>query len=51
MTIRQALNELVNEGYIVRRHGKGSIVKTQIKRLGLFTFKGFSEVVEGEKLS
>ena len=51
MTIRQALNELVNEGYIVRGHGKGSIVKTQIKRLGLLTFKGFSEVVEGAKLS
>ena len=49
MTIRQALNELVNEGYIIRKHGKGSIVKTQMKRLGLLTFKGFSEVVEGAK--
>ena len=49
MTIRQALNELVNEGYIIRKHGKGSIVKTQIKRLGLLTFKGFSEVVKGAK--
>lgn len=48
-TIRQALNELVRDGYIIRKHGKGSIVKTQIKRLGLLTFKGFSEVVDGAK--
>ncbi|MCU0469817.1 MAG: GntR family transcriptional regulator [Arcicella sp.] len=47
MTIRQALSALVKEEYIIRRHGKGSIVKTQIRRLGLLTFKGFSEVVEG----
>ena len=38
MTIRQALNELVNEGYIVRKHWKESIVKTQIIRLGAFDF-------------
>jgi DNA-binding GntR family transcriptional regulator len=47
VTVRQALAELAKEGYIVRRHGKGSIVNSETRVLGLLTFKGFSEVVKG----
>lgn len=48
MTVRRALMELANEGYILKVKGKGSIVSATRKSLGLLSFKGFSEVVGKE---
>lgn len=45
-TVRQALNTLVQEGYIYKHHGKGSIVANQRRTLGLLSFRGFSEVLK-----
>ncbi|MES2827041.1 MAG: GntR family transcriptional regulator [Bacteroidota bacterium] len=40
VTIRQALSGLINMGYIIRRHGKGSIVTEPKKGLGILSFAG-----------
>lgn len=51
-TVRQALEELVREGYIVKQQGRGSIVQKQKRRtLGLLSVKGFSEVVSSNHLT
>lgn len=44
-TARKALEELQKEGFIIRQHGKGSMVHERRESLGLLTVKGFSEVV------
>jgi DNA-binding GntR family transcriptional regulator len=50
-TVRHALNELVSEGYIMKKQGKGSIVARQQRRtLGVLSVKGFSEIVSEKKL-
>ncbi len=47
-TIRQAFSELIKEGFIYKQHGKGTFVKSEMRSLGLLSFKGFSEVVGEE---
>ncbi len=50
--IRQALNLLTNEGYIIKKQGKGSIVARPPRRtLGLLSVKGFSQNVSEHKLT
>lgn len=48
-TARKALDELVKDGYIERKHGKGSCVKERNRSLGLLNVQGFSEAV-GENM-
>ncbi|MEK6481200.1 GntR family transcriptional regulator [Catalinimonas sp. 4WD22] len=43
--VRQALVELEKERLIRKHQGKGSIVERKDKRLGLLSFRGFSEVL------
>lgn len=49
-TARKALDELMREGFIEKRQGKGSKVRERRKSLGLLNVKGFSEAV-GDNVS
>lgn len=44
-TVRQALGELVRQGFIERQQGRGSVVRSERQALGLLSFRGFSEAV------
>jgi GntR family transcriptional regulator/GntR family frlABCD operon transcriptional regulator len=44
-TVRKAMDELLKEGFIEKKHGRGSQVCERRKSLGLLTVKGFSEAV------
>ncbi len=48
-TVRKALDGLVNEGYIEKKQGKGSIVNIKRNSLGLLSIKGFSDVLGDTK--
>ena len=48
-TVRKALDNLVNEGYIIKRQGKGSIVRMKRNSLGLLSFRGFSDVLGNKR--
>jgi GntR family transcriptional regulator/GntR family frlABCD operon transcriptional regulator len=47
-TVRQALNELVREGYINKHHGKGSIVAIPSKEAGILSIQGTSSAIGKE---
>ncbi len=48
-TVRQALAQLVNEGYVRKQQGKGSIVQQLNKGLKLLSVEGTTAAFEGEK--
>jgi DNA-binding GntR family transcriptional regulator len=50
VTIRQALSALANMGYIIRRHGKGSIVSEPKTGLGILSVSGVTAGIGGQKL-
>ncbi|GMQ62324.1 phosphonate metabolism transcriptional regulator PhnF [Vallitalea sp. AN17-2] len=50
ITVGKALNELVNQGYIIKKQGKGSFVSLEKKRMQLNAIKGFSEEMKSKGL-
>jgi GntR family transcriptional regulator/GntR family frlABCD operon transcriptional regulator len=49
-TVRRALERLVNEGFIEKKQGKGSIVRSEPKQLGIMTIEGVTSAVKNEDL-
>jgi GntR family transcriptional regulator/GntR family frlABCD operon transcriptional regulator len=49
-TVRQALNALIGMGYIIRHHGKGSIVAEPKMGLGILSISGVTAGVGDKKL-
>ncbi|HYX08679.1 MAG TPA: GntR family transcriptional regulator [Bacteroidales bacterium] len=49
-TVRKALDALLNEGYIKKQQGKGSIVKGLPKGVGILSFAGTTSAIGKENL-
>jgi DNA-binding GntR family transcriptional regulator len=49
-TVRHALDALVNEGYIKKHQGKGSIVTTPSKEIGILSIQGTTSAIGKDNL-
>jgi len=50
-TVRNALDMLVNDGFIIRHQGKGSIVKGRPKGIGILSLSGTTSAIGQENLT
>jgi DNA-binding GntR family transcriptional regulator len=50
-TVRKALDMLVNEGFILRKQGKGSIVKGKPKGIGILSLTGTTSAIGRDNLT
>jgi GntR family transcriptional regulator/GntR family frlABCD operon transcriptional regulator len=50
-TVRKALDMLVNDGFILRHQGKGSIVEGQPKGIGILSLSGTTSAIGQDKLT
>lgn len=50
-TVRNALSMLVNEGFIIRQQGKGSIVQGKPKGIGILSLSGTTSAIGQDKLT
>ncbi|HBK69021.1 MAG TPA: phosphonate metabolism transcriptional regulator PhnF [Firmicutes bacterium] len=51
ITVRKALNILLYEGYIIKKHGKGSYVNTGIAKMQLNSLQGFTEEMKNRGMT
>lgn len=50
-TVRKGLDMLVNDGFIIRQQGKGSIVQGQPKGIGILSLTGTTSAIGQDKLT